>query len=99
VSTSAQLIEGEMQCKLLREIFGNPFRPVTIDPAWLTFNDGEIIKLAQTVYNERAFEQMPALAQVLVDAGCTNEDMLTHCRSCGEHVRGCWVVDLLLGKE
>ena len=42
---------------------------------------------------------MPILADALEDAGCTNQDILNHCRGGGEHVRGCWVVDLLLGKE
>jgi hypothetical protein len=56
-------------------------------------------KIAQGIYEERAFDRLPILHDALLDAGCDNEDMLTHCRSEGPHVRGCWVVDLILGKE
>ena len=54
---------------------------------------------ARTIYEERHFEEMPMLADALEDAGCTNDDILSHCRGPGPHVRGCWVIDLLLGKE
>jgi hypothetical protein len=86
-------------CGLLRDVFGNPFRPATVDPSWLAWNDGTVIKMAQAIYDDRAFDRLPILADALEDAGCTNEDILTHCRQPGEHVRGCWVVDLLLGKS
>ncbi len=84
---------------LLRCVFGNPFRPATIDPAWLTWHDGLIVSMARQMYESRDFIDMPILADALEEAGCTNQDFLGHCRSGGEHVRGCWVVDLLLGKE
>lgn len=84
---------------LLRDIFGNPIRPVIIDPAWLAWNNGTVVNLAQGIYDERAFDRMPILADALEDAGCHNDDILLHCRGGGEHVRGCWAVDLLLGKE
>jgi hypothetical protein len=61
-------------------------------------NNAAIPKLAQPIYDERAFDRLPLLADALVAAGCTNEEILAHCRSGGEHVRGCWVVDLILGK-
>ena len=77
-------------------IFGNPFRPVTVDPAWLTT---AVVKLAQAIYDERRFQEMPILADALEEAGCTNADILHHCRSEGPHVRGCWVVDVILGKQ
>ncbi|AWM42102.1 hypothetical protein C1280_02235 [Gemmata obscuriglobus] len=80
----------------MRDIFGNPFRPVAADPAWLTSN---ITALVTGIYADRAFDRMPILADALQDAGCDNADILTHCRSEAQHVRGCWVVDLLLGKE
>jgi len=87
------------QISFLHDILGPlPFRPVTLNPAWLTWNGGAIPMLAQSIYDERAFDRMPALADALVEAGCTNKDVLTHCRGGGNHVRGCWVVDLLLGK-
>ncbi len=83
----------------LRDIFGNPFRPVRLDPAWLAWKGGTIRQAAQAVYQERAFERLPLLADMLEDAGCSDVDILDHCRGPGPHVRGCWVVDLLLGKE
>jgi len=88
--------ESEAQLHLLRDIFGNPFRPAAIDPSWLT---STVVALARGIYEERAFDRMPILADALQDAGCDNEDVLGHCRGPEPHVRGCWVVDLLLGKE
>jgi hypothetical protein len=88
--------EGAVQAALVRCIFGNPFRPVTFDPAWRT---SDVLALAQGIYDERAFDRMPILADALQDAGCTNDDILTHCRDTNTpHARGCWVVDLVLGK-
>ena len=81
---------------LLRDIFGNPFRPVVIDPAWRT---STVVALARQMYNSRDFSPMPILADALQDAGCDNEDILNHCRDASvPHVRGCWVVDLALGQ-
>jgi len=84
------------QAALVRDIFGNPFRPVTFDPAW---RSATVVSLSQAIYDERVFDRMPILADALEDAGCNNADVLNHCRQPGEHVRGCWVVDLVLGKE
>ncbi|OAI39928.1 hypothetical protein AYO40_05280 [Planctomycetaceae bacterium SCGC AG-212-D15] len=81
---------------LLRDIFGNPFCPETADPRWLT---PTTVSLSQAIYDERAFDRLPILGDALEEAGCTNQKILSHCRNEGEHVRGCWVVDLLLGKE
>jgi hypothetical protein len=81
---------------LLRDIFGNPFRRVAVDPAWLTPG---VVELARTIYEGRAFERMPELADALEEAGCHDSAILGHCRVPGEHVRGCWVVDALLGKK
>jgi hypothetical protein len=92
-------LESTSQADLLRDIFGNPFRPASLDPAWLTWRDGTVPGLAQSIYEERAFERLPILADALEDAGCAGPDLLSHCRQPGIHVRGCWVVDLLLGKE
>jgi hypothetical protein len=80
---------------LLRCMF-SPFRPVTVNPAWPT---PEVIALAQSIYDDRAFDRLPNLADALERAGCTNTDILAHCRSEGPHVRGCWVLDLLLDKK
>ena len=87
--------ENIVQADLLRDIFGNPFRPVALDPAWLT---SDVVALARGMYESRDFSAMPILADALQDAGCDNPDVLDHCRGAGPHVRGCWVVDLLLGK-
>jgi hypothetical protein len=84
------------QARLFRDIFGNPFRPADIDPSCQT---PKIIQIARTIYDEPRFGHMPILADALVDAGCTGADILDHCRQPGELVRGCWVVDLLLGKS
>jgi hypothetical protein len=88
--------EREQQEGLFRCIFGNPFRPVALDPAWLT---STVVDLARGIYDERAFDRMPILADALQDAGCDNDDALNHCRGPGPHARGCWVVDLILGKS
>jgi hypothetical protein len=90
--------EGAAQCLLMWDIFGNPFRPVALEHVWLAWNDGTIPKIAQAIYDERAFDRMPMLADALEEAGCTDADILAHCRSGHEHVRGCWVVDLILGR-
>jgi hypothetical protein len=87
------------QVELLRDLIGNPFRPLNIDPSWLSWRDGTIPKMAQAIYDEYAFDRLPILADALEDAGCTDVAILEHCRGEGPHVRGCWVVDLLLGKE
>jgi hypothetical protein len=88
--------EGETQAILLRCIFGNPFRPAVFDPAWRTPN---VTAVAQAIYEERRFAELPILADALEEAGCTCEEILSHCRSGGEHVKGCWPLDLVLGKE
>ena len=58
-----------------------------------------VVKIAQGIYDERAFDRLPILADALEDAGCDNADILAHLRSPGPHVRGCWAVDLILGKK
>jgi len=86
-------------CRLLRDTFGNPFRPVVIDPAWLHWNGGTIVRLAAAIYDERRFQDMPVLADALEEAGCGDAHLLDHCRQPGEHARGCWLLDHLLDKE
>ena len=112
--------EGAEQVRFVRDIFGNPFRPVAFAPAWRTVTavaiarqmyesrdfisapifeprgDGTTIR---AMHSARDFSAMPILADALQDAGCDNADILTHCRDANQvHVRGCWVVDLVLGK-
>jgi hypothetical protein len=88
------------QAALLRDIFGPlPFRPVTLHPTWLAQNRWVVWRLAESIYNDRAFDLLPILADALEEAGCTNTDLLGHLRGLGPHVRGCFVLDLLLAKE
>jgi hypothetical protein len=90
-------VEQKEQTKLLRDIVGNPLRPVTVDSRWLT---SDVVALARSIYDEKAFDRLLILADALQDAGCENADVLGHCRDPQlTHVRGCWVVDLVLGKE
>jgi hypothetical protein len=85
------------QCHLVREVFGNPFRPVAINPAWLT---SDVVLLARGIYEERAFDRLPILADALQDAGCDSDDILDHLRDANAtHVRGCWALDLVLGRK
>jgi len=88
--------ELKAQADLLRDIFGNPFRPVGFDPSWRT---STVVALAEQMYGSRDFSPMPVLADALQDAGCDNDGILAHCRGAGPHVRACWVVDLVLGKS
>jgi len=82
---------------LFRDIFGNPFRPIGFDPMW---RSDTALSLAKQMYESRDFSAMPILADALQDAGCDNDDIFDHCRDAsGVHVRGCWVVDMLLGKS
>jgi hypothetical protein len=87
--------ELEQAAALLRDIFGNPFRPVDFAP-WRT---DTAVSLARQMYDSREFGAMPILADALQDAGCDSDEVLSHCRGAGPHVRGCWVVDGVLGKE
>jgi hypothetical protein len=80
----------------LRDIFGNPFRPIAINTAWLTSN---VVALARAIYDDRAFDRLGTLADALEAAGCDNHDIIRHCREPDPHTRGCWPLDLLLGKE
>lgn len=90
---------------LVREVFGNPFRPAPLDPAWLAWQEGIVQRLAEAVYDERLSDgfldpaRLAVLADALTDAGCTDETTLTHLREPGPHVRGCWAIDLLLNKQ
>jgi len=97
VGGSEYVAEAIQQVLLVREIFGNPFRPVSVDPLWRT---STVMQLATGIYNDRAFDRMPILADALQDAGCDSDDILNHLRDANAtHVRGCWALDLILGKE
>jgi hypothetical protein len=71
----------------------------TLEPGWLTWNDGTVIRLAEAIQTERAFGRLPILADALEDAGCTDAEVLCHCRQPGQHSHGCWVVEMILGKQ
>jgi hypothetical protein len=95
----AKAAEKEAQACILREIFGNPLRPATIDPAVLVWASRTLPRMALGIYDNRAFDRLPILADALEDAGCDTADILGHCRGAGPHVRGCWVIDLVLSKD
>jgi hypothetical protein len=84
------------QCGLLREIFGNPFRKTKPARSWLT---PSVVTLAEEIYKKSALDRMGILADALEEAGCDNAEILSHCRSQDPHVKGCWVIDLVLGKK
>jgi hypothetical protein len=97
---SGQDVEGWRQFKffadVVRDVIGNPFRSRSFQQRWRT---SDTVGLARGIFDERAFDRMPILADALMDSGCDREDIISHCRSVGPHVRGCWVVDLILGKQ
>jgi hypothetical protein len=103
---NALIPERQAQANLVREIIPNPFRPVTISPPVLTWNDGLVTQLAQAAYDNRNLPEgtldngrLAVLADALEEAGCTDANILGHLRGIGPHVRGCWSVDLVLGKS
>ncbi len=97
ISPRGESHEHHVQIAFVRDIFGNPFREIAFSQDW---RSTDAVAIARTMYDSRDFGAMPILADALQDAGCDNEDILTHCRDTTRtHVRGCWVVDLVLGKE
>ena len=122
-ATRATVLSGEAaeesargQCRIIRDVIGNPFRRAVHNPAYREGACATLVRyqlapldpswrtdtarlLAGQMYESRDFSAMPILADALQDAGCSRADVLDHCRGPGPHVRGCWVVDLVLGKE
>jgi hypothetical protein len=87
-------------CQLLRDLFGDPFRPApAVEPGWLSWFGGIVPRLAQEIYGEGRFDRLPVLADALTEARCQDDTILGHLRGPGPHVRGCWAVDLLLARE
>jgi hypothetical protein len=82
---------------IIRDIVHESCSPVSIRPALKVWNDGTVVKLARSIYDERAYDQMPILGDALEEAGCSDQDMLGHCRVGQRHTRGCWVLDAVLG--
>jgi hypothetical protein len=100
VTDVAMLRELAAQCSLMRDLIGPlPFRPVTVRPHVLAWDDRLVPRLAQGIYDERQWGDMPVLHDALLDAGCDDDQVMAHCRAGGDHVRGCWAVDLVLGKS
>jgi hypothetical protein len=91
--------EKAWQSDTLRDLFGNPFRSITLQPYRQSWPGGSIPMLAKAIYEDRTFSHLPVLADALEEAGCDNSDILSHLRGGGEHVRGCWVLDLLTGNR
>jgi hypothetical protein len=89
--------ERLLQCQLLRDVFGSPFRQVTVSRSLLAWNDWAPLNIAEAIYNDRDFTSLPVLADALQEAGCSDEALLLHCRAGGAHTRGCWAVDAVLG--
>jgi hypothetical protein len=83
------------QIALLREIIGNPFRPASFNSAWLA---PQALAVARSIYEDGRWKDLPVVADSLEETGCTDNDILAHCHGPGPHVRGCWVLDLILGK-
>jgi hypothetical protein len=98
-AAAASTQEMRIQCGVLREVFGNPFRPPQVEPALRRWNDGCVVRLAQRIYEERCWDDLPILCDALADAGCTDERLIAHCAAPAEHARGCWALDALLGRE
>jgi hypothetical protein len=88
--------ENVAQANFVRCLVGNPFNVITFDPFWLS---PAVVGLASSIYEHQVFTRMPDLAVVLKARGCDNADILEHCRQNENHVRGCWVVDAILGKQ
>jgi hypothetical protein len=98
--------EGVAQCRLVRDLLGNPFRPLDLDPAILIWRDNTVVRLAEAAYRERLLPsglldnaRLAVLADAVEESGCADSAVPQHLRSGGEHVRGCFVIDLLLGKS
>ncbi len=98
ITSAAFRAENKAQTDLLREVFGCPMRPVTIEPSWLEWNGRLVHDWAQRIYQDRTLFRLPVLADMLEDAGCTNAEVLDHFRGSGPHVLGCHVLDALLGR-
>jgi hypothetical protein len=106
VSNAAATWEAELaaatrgQAALVRDIMGNPFqRTAGLDPSWLLLDRGVVHDLAAGIYETRAFDHLPVLADALEEAGCADDALLAHCRGPAEHARGCWALDLILARD
>jgi hypothetical protein len=92
------LLEGSEQAHLLRCVFGTPGRAAVFQSSWVRWQGWVIAAMARRIYDTREFGELPILGDALEDAGCSDQALLAHLRSPGPHARGCWGLDLLLGK-
>jgi hypothetical protein len=99
INAEASAAECRAQCELVRELFGNPFRPVVLKRLWLDWSNGAVSSMARVIFDGEQFDELPYLADALLDAGCDDENLLRHLRNPAGHVRGCWALDALLGLE
>jgi hypothetical protein len=95
----AREAEQRRHVAVLHDLFGDPFHPVEINPAVLTWNRGRVVARARSIYDRHDFQRLPELADLLERAGCDDAKLLAHCRGPSPHSRGCWVVDSLLGRH
>ena len=94
--TLLTLAEKRRQADVIRDVYGNPYRPAVFDPAW---RSEAAVALAKSMDSTCTFDAMPILADALQEAGCDSPDILQHCRGESTHFRGCWVVDTVLGND
>jgi hypothetical protein len=87
--------EEKAHLEMARDIFGNPFQPVTLESEVMAWKSGAVNQVADSIYEENRFNELPVLGDALEEAGCTSKEVLKHCRSKRSHVKGCWVVDLV----
>jgi hypothetical protein len=92
-------LSTQRACDIVRDMLGDFFHPVAIPYAWRQWEEKTVVKIAETIYQEHAFSDMPILADALEDAGCTDRVVIDHCRSHGPHVRGCWLLDAILDRR
>jgi hypothetical protein len=95
--SEAKQAHARLLADLFRDIVGNPFRPITLHPDWLAWDDGIVRRLAEAMYEGRRFQELPVLADALEDAGCDVPEVLDHLRGRGVHASGCWALDLARG--
>ena len=99
INARAREEESRRQVELLNELFGNPFRPAVLEPHWLAWAGGVVVGMAREIEEAQRFAELPYLADALMDAGCGDETILRHLRRTEGHIRGCWALDLILGKQ
>ncbi len=95
----SRLREEKVQTTLLRDLFDDLFQSTDLEAACLRWDGGLVLNMAEVIYRQRAFDQLPILADALEEAGCANTAILDHCHSAAAHTRGCWVLDRLLSYE